>query len=258
MNSSFIAANSSCHAGRRTFKIAITMKFVLFHPDDAPVLLKQSLAAKLGRAILEGRIKPGERIVEGTWARELGVAQTSIREAINILVSQGFVQKGHGRSARVIKLSEQEVVQIYHVEAALESTAARLVTERNADLTELRKALQSIRDALQTRNLGPIIEAVLRFHITLCETSENSYIIEQYKRLAIPLYAFTLIRAIAKGVGPEPWLNSVPIFERMVEALGSGDPLFAEQFLLFAIRRFSRQALEIWARDPASKNGAAD
>jgi DNA-binding FadR family transcriptional regulator len=46
---------------------------------------------------------PGEKIVEGAWARQYGVAQLSIREALNILMAEGFVTKGHGRSARVLK-----------------------------------------------------------------------------------------------------------------------------------------------------------
>jgi DNA-binding GntR family transcriptional regulator len=228
------------------------LNLILFQPDDSSALLKQSLAARLGREILAGRLKPGERIVEGKWAREWAVAQTSIREAINILISQGFVQKGHGRSARVIKLSAQEVVQIYVVVGSLESTAARLMVEQKADLTPLRAALQRIRDALATLDLGLFIEAVLEFHITICEVSGNRYLLETYKRLAIPLYAFTLIRGVAVGLGPEPWLNSMPVFERILDAVASGDPFFAERYVSSAIHRFARQAVDFWARFPVA------
>lgn len=129
------------------------MSFDLLQVDDSS-LVKENLAARIYREILDGHIVPGERIVEGKWARQLGVAQRSIREAINILVSQGFVQKGHGRSARVIKLSEEDVVQLYQVQAALESTAARLVVERKAYLTKLRDAIGAMRAALEGDDLA--------------------------------------------------------------------------------------------------------
>ena len=47
-------------------------------------LLKENLAVQLREAILAGRILPGEKIIEGRWARQFGVAQVSIREALNI------------------------------------------------------------------------------------------------------------------------------------------------------------------------------
>lgn len=227
------------------------MSFGLLQVDDSS-LVKENLAARLYREILDGHIAPGERIVEGKWARQLGVAQTSIREAINILISQGFVQKGHGRSARVIKLSEEDVVQLYQVQAALESTAARLVVERKADLTKLRDAIGAMRAALEGDDLAPIIEAALHFHLGLCESSGNSFLVEQFRRLAIPLYAFTLMRAVVQGVSKYPWNNSLTLFERMMDALGSGDSFFAEQYVLRVIQRFARQACEIWAHDLAS------
>ncbi|MGH9612184.1 MAG: GntR family transcriptional regulator, partial [Bryobacteraceae bacterium] len=169
--------------------------------------------------------------------------------AINILISQGFVQKGHGRSARVVKFSEEDVVQIYQVQAALESTAARLVVERQADLTILRDAVAALRDALQGDDLAPIIESALHFHLTLCESSGNPFLTEQFRRLTIPLYAFTLMRAVVQGVSKHPWHNSLALFERMMDALASGDPFFAEHYVLQTIQRFARQACEIWAHE---------
>ena len=57
-------------------------------------LLKENIAARLREEILAGRLVPGEKIVEGRFARQYGVAQVSIREALNILTTEGFVTKG--------------------------------------------------------------------------------------------------------------------------------------------------------------------
>src|SRR5579863_7304941 len=92
-------------------------------------LIKDHLSNKLRAEILSGSLKPGERIVEGRWAAKFGVAQASIREAINILAQAGFVTKAPGRSARVIHLSKTDVAHIYQLRGAIEGLAARLAAE---------------------------------------------------------------------------------------------------------------------------------
>src|SRR5580692_12491353 len=83
-------------------------------------LIKQSLAENLKQEIIKGRLAPGQRIVEGFWAKKFGVAQTSVREAINLLISEGFATKASGRSARVTSYSEADIAQIYELRGALE------------------------------------------------------------------------------------------------------------------------------------------
>ena len=104
-------------------------------------LLKQNIADLLRSEIMNGALRPGERIVEGTWAAKFGVAQASIREAINILAQEGFVTKQSGRSARVVNLSHQDVIQLYQLRGALEGLAASLAASLQPDLSPLQFAV---------------------------------------------------------------------------------------------------------------------
>src|SRR5258708_22663122 len=97
---------------------------------ESRALLKQSLAARLRDEILQGRIAPGQKIIEGRWARHFGVAQLSIREALNILAAEGFVTKQHRRSARLLSLTETHIIHIYQILGALEGFAARILAAR--------------------------------------------------------------------------------------------------------------------------------
>src|SRR5260370_15703412 len=117
-------------------------------------LVKHTLAEQLRAEIVSGALKPGVRIVEGTWGRKFGVAQGSIREAINILAQEGFVAKASGRSARVVSLSEDDVRKQYELRGALEGLAGRLAAEHKADTAALQKALDAIRHT-RTRKQGP-------------------------------------------------------------------------------------------------------
>jgi len=163
-------------------------------------LLKESLAVQLREMILAGKIAPGEKIIEGRWSREFGVAQISIREAINILTAEGFVTKGHGRSARVLRLRDSDIIHIYHVRGALEGLAARLVAERRMPLQDLELALSQMSEAVQTGDLRRAIDRVQQFHVCLLGRPGNPFILEYGRRLVVPLYAFTLMRALAKNL----------------------------------------------------------
>jgi DNA-binding transcriptional regulator YhcF (GntR family) len=91
-------------------------------------LVKNSLAARLRAEIMSGTLAPGARIVEGKWAPLFGVAQGSVREAINLLAQDGFVTKESGRSARVIHFSERAVAQLYELRGVIEGSARLAVS----------------------------------------------------------------------------------------------------------------------------------
>jgi len=67
-------------------------------------LVKKTLAEKLLAEIMNGTLPPGTRIIEGKWAQHFGVAQGTIREAINLLERDGFVTRKHDSGDRRMML----------------------------------------------------------------------------------------------------------------------------------------------------------
>ena len=224
-----------------------------FFLEKGSNLLKQNLADTLLQHILNGQLAPGDRIVEADWARRLGVSQGSIREAINILVGHGFIEKGQGRTARVIKLTHSDFQPLYAFRAAIEAAAARLIVENRADLSRLHEALANCEEMVSSPDVANVIESVLRFHLTLCECSGNVHILNTFRRLFVPMYAFTLIRAISTGVGTTPWAEVLPMHKRIVEALESGDAFFAEQYVRSVIVSFAKDRRHVWPQDEEEK-----
>src|SRR6266404_6588923 len=152
--------------------------------------VKNDLADRLRTEIMNGSLPRGVRIVEGKWAQKFGVAQGSIREAINILAIEGFVNKESGRSARVIHLTERDVAQLYELRGALEGLAARLAVQMRPDLSKIQCAVDSMRQASNEGNCAALLQYDLHFHLGLCEISGNPFIVEQSRRLLVPFFAF--------------------------------------------------------------------
>jgi DNA-binding GntR family transcriptional regulator len=211
-------------------------------------LLKESLAVQLREAILSGKLAPGEKIVERRWAREFGAAQVSVREALNILIAEGFVTKGHGRSARVLRLTDAAIIHTYQVRGALEGLAARIIVEQKLPIADLETAMVDLRRAVETSDVRSVIDRVQRFHVCILKKPGNPFLLENGLRLIVPLYAFTLMRALAKGLDASPWVPQIPNHQRIVDAIRMGNPQLAEQVVIHITNHFMEHYLEVWGK----------
>ena len=213
-------------------------------------LVKHTVADCLRKEIASGALRPGTRIVEGTWARKFGVAQGSIREAINLLAQDGFVTKAAGRSARVVNLSEENVLQIFEVRATLEGLAARLIAQRAGDLRPVEDALAMMRHALKNGRPDEMLDADLRFHLELCRLSGNSYLVEHARKILLPLFAFARIRVLSSGQDASVWGKDIEGHQRIVDLIKEGHAEVAEQYVRHVISRFGQSAYDTWEKKP--------
>ncbi|MFG5382705.1 GntR family transcriptional regulator [Yoonia sp. R2-816] len=94
--------------------------------------------------ILGGVLQQGQRLTEEGLASELGLSRTPVRDAIQRLTHEGFVERGKGYNTRVALFPEEELEQIFEIRRRLESyaagRAAKLATleqiERLQDLSD--------------------------------------------------------------------------------------------------------------------------
>lgn len=213
-------------------------------------LVKSALASRLRDEISSGTLSPGVRIIEGTWGRKLGVAQGSIREAINLLAQEGFVTKLSGRSARVVSLNEQDVLQLYELRAALEGLAARLAATRRAEVTKLQEAIDAMRHASKKNRTAELVDADREFHLELCRLSGNPHLVEHAGRVLLPFFAFARIRIIASGQDTSAWDRDLEAHQRIVDLIGEGEGEVAEQYIRRAMARFAETAYGNWEKSP--------
>ncbi len=209
-------------------------------------LVKHDLADRLRTEIMNGSLPRGVRIIEGKWAQKFGVAQGSIREAINILALEGFVSKESGRSARVVHLTEKDVAQLYELRGALEGLAARLAVQMRPDLSEIQSAVDSMRQASNKGNCEALLQHDLQFHLGLCELSGNPFIIEQSRRLLVPFFAFVRMKVAASGQTTSPWDKDLEAHQRIIDLVREAEGEVAEQYVKKAMARFAKTAYDNW------------
>lgn len=209
------------------------------------LLVKDNLAAYFREEIISGRLAPGEKIVEVRWAKTLNISQTSVREALNILAAEGFVQKGSGRTARVTQLSKEDILHSYELRAVLESYAARIVAQKQPDLSELDQLLADMGSAIECSNVRAFYERDIQFHLLMAEKTGNKMLMRAVKRIILPLFAFVVMRVYGARTEQKQWTRSLEQHKRIIDALKSGDPVFAERLVAQSISFFLDETSEV-------------
>jgi len=161
--------------------------------------LRSHITSHLFDAILHGMLRPGERIVEGKYARELGVAQSTFREALQELEHQGLVTKADRRGTFVTKLSVKDVEDLYLVRLELEPLAAALASERmtREHFRQLEQTLREMRDYGRRRAVVQLLKADLDFHQLIWKFSGNRYVERALNAVCPPLFASYMIRVVS-------------------------------------------------------------
>ncbi len=138
-------------------------------------VLSEQVKDRLLHAILSGRFPPGARIVETQVARELGVSQAPVREALRDLGALGIVEINAFRGARVRRPAADELLEAFVVREALDSMGVRLAVPRlaEADIDELEGRIQEMQQAADAGDSYAEANADAAFHRRIIEIAGN-------------------------------------------------------------------------------------
>ncbi len=139
-------------------------------------VLSEQVKEFLLQAILDGRYPPGARIVETRVARELGVSQSPVREALRDLETLGVVEITVFQGARVRRLEKAELAEAYVVRAELESLGIQLALPRvsEPEFGELQGYIDEMFRAAAAGDILAEAHADATFHGRVLEMSSNA------------------------------------------------------------------------------------
>ena len=141
----------------------------------APRALYQDVAERLRQQIFARALEPGAWIDEQKLAAEFGISRTPLREALKVLAVEGLVTMKVRRGAYVTEMSSDDVEQVYHLLALLESDAAGEVARRagEAQLAELRALHERLER--QVRQREAFFATNEQFHLRLLALAGNRW-----------------------------------------------------------------------------------
>lgn len=151
-------------------------------PDFLPKLERKSAKLRaftlLQQWIKNGTFAPGEKISDTELAKALGLSRTPIREALQMLEMQGFIEMKPGSVTRVTTIEKEDIFKIYPPLAALDAIAAETAAEKidSATIKILREINQQFATALMKQKIDEALELDERFHQTILKVAENPFL----------------------------------------------------------------------------------
>jgi DNA-binding GntR family transcriptional regulator len=130
--------------------------------------------------ILNGHLKPGDRLRQDELADAFGVSTMPIREALRQLQAEGLVVFRPRRGATVARLAVSEYEEIYRIREALETLACRWAAEGfdRIRIDQLELLLQEIEAAEANSNdVHRRLRLVRKFFFTVFEASEKEHLL---------------------------------------------------------------------------------
>jgi len=135
--------------------------------------------------IIEGSLKPGERLVEQTLQKKFNTSRSPIRESIRILSEKGLVVNIPRKGTYVRKISINDIKNNFPITAYLEALAARLALPRlkPKDIKMMEFCLSKMKEAARQNKVKDYVKYHYRFTDAFITASENDLLILLLKNL---------------------------------------------------------------------------
>ncbi|PAB56309.1 GntR family transcriptional regulator [Anaeromicrobium sediminis] len=197
----------------------------------------------LRNSILNGELKPGERLMEVQLAQQLGVSRTPVREAIRKLELEGLVVMIARKGAYVADLSVKDILDVIEVRSVLEGLAASLAAVRmnGEDVDELKEISNKFKACFEAKDTDGMIEHDRKFHECILKSTRNSKLIQINQGLQEQIHRFRIIYfseySQAKGLLSE--------HEQILNAIIRRDPIKAKEIAAIHVENIGNSIVEI-------------
>lgn len=187
------------------------------------VTLADRVVLQIRDAIKQGKLKPGERIIEATVAQEISISRVTVREALRHLEKEGLISTTPYKGAVVTALTDKALEEIFELRMVLEELAIRTVIRKLTakKISTLDSMVEKMKTVAEEGKAEAVIDADLSFHRTICELSENQRLLKAWLDLSNQLRAF--IAAEGRLYPNAPPEETLPSHFPVVDAIKARD-----------------------------------
>ena len=185
-------------------------------------VLRDDVVEHIVESIINGTLKPGDKIVETRISRELHVSQGAVREAIRDLTARGFVETEPYKGSKVRILSAGDLHDYYAVRGELEPIAAGWAYKLNTiDIDGLYRIVGTMQEGVLRKDADAVRKADLEFHRKIVEACGNKSLLRSWEALANDYWIYTIAY---KGFNSDTSLSGHAESHRLIiKAIESGD-----------------------------------
>lgn len=188
--------------------------------------ISEDIVVYIKQQIISGELNPGDKIVETKLARELGISQTPVREALRQLQGEGVVIIVPNKGPQVCGLTMQDVFEIYSIRSMLEGLAFRQATQNATDeeIRQVEAIYEGMLEKLNDETVDNLLADSSRLHQLIVDLSRHSRIILMYKSISFQIALINRILGTSSTKQKE-----IDQHVELVQAMKRRDPAYAEQ-----------------------------
>lgn len=134
---------------------------------------REQVASVLREAILKRELKEGEELTLEGMAEQLGVSSMPVREAFQILATDGLIKLRPNKGAIVLGVNEKTIRDHYETRALLESEAAARASQKGKDISDIVYAYDTAKKALDENDFGEYSRGNEAFHMSIWTAADN-------------------------------------------------------------------------------------
>ena len=210
---------------------------------------------RLRDAIIDGRLEPGQWLRQEALARELGMSQMPIREALRRLVTEGLAERIAYRGVRVVEFTTADIADMFTVRLVLESLAVRFAPPSitSGELERLRDLLRRAESCGTQEQMGLRRELNTEFHLSICRASRHRYLVHQIESLWRWFPSVMLYEGMRRqeALAPARLARELDEHRAILAALEARDARAAENEVRRHIGNLSQELTEVLGVSPA-------
>ena len=192
---------------------------------ERPAPLRDRVYETLEELIIYGALAPGQHLVEAEIAKQLGISRIPVREGLQLLARDGWIDLRPRQGAFVHQPGVREVDDVFTVRTLLEVESTRLAAGKATDdsIQALRKIQQTGSEALARADERELVMLNSQFHARITRIGENDVLAGLIARLDKRIRWY--FAPVVKSRGSSSWKEHLEI----VEAIAARDPKRASE-----------------------------
>lgn len=205
-----------------------------------PVPLRESVLEAILELIITGSLRPGQHLVENELADLLGVSRQPVREALQLLSGEGWVDLRPGQGAFVHLPTPEEADQLLAVRGLLETEAARLaaLNATPEGVARLREICARGLAAHASGDVDGTVAANAELHAQIAELSGNKVLADMAAQVSRKVRWY--YTPVARQRGEQSWEEH----KALIDAIEAGDADRAAEVMKHHAEQTRRSYLE--------------
>jgi DNA-binding GntR family transcriptional regulator len=139
----------------------------------------------LSYAIIEGKLKPNEKLIENNLCREFNISRSPLRECFRVLEAEGLITIHSRKGTFVNDLTTQDIEDVFPVRAALEGLAAKLAVKHigEKEIGIFNDLISKMTTALREKDTKSFLRLNFSFHSVFIKASNNKVLEKTLRNL---------------------------------------------------------------------------